>query len=235
MRTPIPIAGVVGLAASVVAIGLWTIEQLTGGIVFEFLTIPFKLAVLASPLFFLSDLSAFLHQRPRVAAVLGLALVAATLCAMLVYLPWRSSFAEHFNNNVYRWYYEGMPRKEGDFADWQMSWARHIPHLIEAALVMVYYFAIITACTVWRLGRVGGAVVAVVGYLLLFLVPMFTGLIDWDYDTFLKGIAFDSISMDLVPIYFWYAGDYSIFLYAFMLIFFGVSGAVFYVRPRSAG
>ena len=46
-----------------------------------------------------------------------------------------------------------------------------------------------------------------------------------DYDTFLKGIAFDSISMDLFPVYFWHAGDYFIFLYAFMLIFFGVSTA----------
>jgi hypothetical protein len=235
MRTPVPIAGVVGLTASAVAIGLWAAEQLTGQIAFEFLTIPFKLAVLTAPLFFLSDLSVFLHRRPRVAVVLGVALVAATLCAMFVYLPWRPSFAQHFNNAVYRWYYEGMPAKEGDFADWQTGWVRHVPHTIEAGLVIVYYLATISACTVWRLRRVGGAVVAVLGYVLLFLVPMFTGLILWDYDTFLKGIAFDSISMDLFPVYFWHAGDYSIFLYAFMLIFFAVSSAFFYVRPRNVG
>ena len=238
MRTPIPIAGTIGLAASALAIGLWTIEQLTGKMVFEFLTIPFKLAVLAAPLFFLSDLSAFLHRRPRAAVGLGLVLVAATLCALLAYLPWRQSFAAHFNNDVYRWYYEHydrMPASEGDFADWQTKWAHHVPHMIEAGLVLVYYIAIIAACTVWRLRRVGGAVVAVVGYLLLFLVPMFTGLILWDYDTFLKGIAFDSISMDLFPVYIWHAGDYSVFLYAFMLIFFGVSATFFYVRPRKAG
>ena len=68
-----------------------------------------------------------------------------------------------------------------------------------------------------------------------FLAPLFTGLILWDYDTFLKGIAFDSISMDLFPIYFWHAGDYSIFLYAFMFIFFGVTGAFFYVRQQNVG
>src|SRR5262245_60697668 len=113
MRTPIPVAGVVGLVASAAAIGLWTAEQLSGQMAFELLAIPFKLAILAAPLFFLSDLSAFLQGRPRVAVGLGLLLVATTVCAMWVYLPWRSVFAEHFNNAVYRWYYEGMPVKEG--------------------------------------------------------------------------------------------------------------------------
>jgi hypothetical protein len=239
MRTPIPIAGVVGLAASAVAIGLWTVEQLTGQMAFEFLTIPFKLVILAAPLFFLSDLSAFLHRRPRVAVGLGFALVAATLCAMAAYLPWREAFTHHFSNAVYRWYYSDMPSQHpgyyGDFAGWQARWTRGVPHAIEAGLVLVYYAVIITVCTLWRLRRMSAAVLAVAGYLLLFLVPMFAGLIAWDYDTFLMGIALDSISMDLFPVYFWHAGDYSIFLYAFMLIFFVVTGAFFYVRPRNAG
>jgi hypothetical protein len=239
MRTPIPIAGVVGLAASALAIGLWTAEQLTGQMAFEFLTMPFKLAVLVAPLFFLSDLSVFLHQRPRVAVGLGVAVVAATLCAMLAYLPWRETFTHHFSNAIYRWYYADMPSHHpgyyGDFADWQARWARHVPHAIEAALVFAYYGLVITACTLWRLRRVSGAVIAVIGYLLLLLVPMITGLIVWDYDTFLRGIAFDSISMDLFPVYFWHAGDYSIFLYVFMLIFFGVTAAFIYVRPRNVG
>lgn len=239
MRTRIPIAGAVGLAASAVAVGLWIAEQLTGQMAFEFLTIPFKLVLLAAPLFFLSDLSAFLHRRRQLAVGLGLTLVAATLCAMLAYLPWREAFTRHFSNAVYRWYYADMPSQHpgyyGDFADWQARWARHVPHAIEAGLVFAYYGIIITASTFWRLRRATGAVIAVVGYLLLFLVPMFTDLIAWDYDTFLMGIAFDSISMDLFPVYFWHAGDYSIFLYAFMLIFFGVTAAFFYVRPRNAG
>jgi hypothetical protein len=234
-RTPIPIAGIVGLVASAAAIGLWTVEQLTESMAFEFLTIPFKLAILVAPLFFLSDLSSLLHQRSRVAAVLGFALIGVTLCAMAAYLPWRSNFAEHFNNAVYRWYYEGMPSTENDFPDWMASWSRHIPHMIEAGLVTVYYMVIITACTIRRLSRARGMIVAVLGYLLLYLVPLFTGLILWDYDTFLKGIAFNSISMDLFPIIVWHAGDYSIFLYVFMFIFFGISAVFFHVRPRNAG
>ncbi len=239
MLTRIPVAGVIGLAASAAAVGLWIVEQVTGRLAFELLTIPFKVVLLASPLFFLSDLSAFLHRRPRLAMGLGLSLVVATLCAMLAYLPWREAFTHHFSNAVYRWYYSNMPSEfpgyYGDFADWQARWAHHVPHAIEAGLVFAYYGGIIAACTFWRLRRWTGAVIAVVGYLLLFLVPIFTGLIVWDYDTFLMGIAFDSISMDLFPVFFWHAGDYSIFLYAFMLIFFGVTTAFFYLTPRNTG
>jgi hypothetical protein len=50
-------------------------SECTGQMAFEFMTIPFKLVLLASPLFFLSDLSAFLHRRPRLAIGLGLSLV----------------------------------------------------------------------------------------------------------------------------------------------------------------
>jgi hypothetical protein len=238
MRKLLSLTGFIGLAASFVAIALWTAEQLSGQMLFELLTIPFKLILLAAPLFFLSDLSAFLYRRPRVAMALGFTLVAVTLCAMLAYLPWREAFTHHFSNSVYKWYYSDMPSQHpgiyGDFAAWQKQWARHIPHAIEAGLVLVYYTIIIAACTLWRLNRVRGAIIAIAGYLLLFLVPIFTGLIVWDYDTFLKGIAFDSISMDLFPVFFWHAGDYSIFLYAFMFIFFGVTATFIYLKPRVA-
>jgi len=219
-----------------VAIGLWTAEQLSGQMAFEFLTIPFKLILLAAPLFFLSDLSAFLYRRPQVAIALGFTLVAVTLGAMLAYLPWREAFTHHFSNSSYRWYYSNMPSQYpglyGDFANWQTQWAQHIPHAIEAGLVLVYYSIIIATCTLWRLCRVNGAMIAIAGHLLLFLVPMFTGLIIWDYDIFLKGIAFDSISMDLFPLFFWHAGDNSIFLYAFMFIFFSVTAPFVYLKPR---
>jgi hypothetical protein len=235
-RKLLSLTGFIGLAASLVAIGLWTAEQLSGWLAFELLTIPFKLILLAAPLFFLSDLSAFLYWRPRVAIALGFTLVAVTLCAMLAYLPWRETFTHHFSNSSYRWYYSNMPSQYpglyGDFGEWQKQWAQHIPHAIEAGLVFVYYSIIIAACTLWRLRRVSGAIIAIVGYLLLFLVPTFTGLIIWDYDIFLKGIAFDSISMDLFPAFFWHAGDYSIFLYAFMFIFFSVTATFTYLRPR---
>ena len=234
MRTRLPTSAIVGLAAAVLAIGLWAVEQLSGQMVFEILTAPAKLALLAAPFFFLADLSDFLHRRPRVAVSLGLVLIAVTLGAMAAYLPWRSAFAEHFNNGVYRWYYEGMLHKESDFAEWEKAWVQHRPHLFEAGLVLVYYAHLITLCTVWRLRHVGSAVVTMLGYALLFIGPIVTNLIAWDYDTFLMGIALDSISMDLFPVYFWHAGDYSIFLYVFMLIFFGISSAFYYLRPRHA-
>jgi hypothetical protein len=237
-RASFPAAGVIGLAASAAAIGLWTVERLTELLVVVFLTAPFKLALLAAPLFFLSDLSAFLHGRPRVAVSLYLALVTVTLCAMLAYLPWRHTFTEHFSNEAYRWYYDGMLAKHGgdedDFADWQRSWANYTPHIIEAGLVLAYYGALIKACTARRLSKRGGALIAAGGYALLWLIPLLGGLILWDYDIFLKGIVFDSISLDLLPLLWWRPWDYSIFLYIFMLIFFGVCTAFFLFKPRSA-
>lgn len=236
MRRPVPITGIVGLLASAAAIGLWAAEQLTGNLTYELLTIPAKLALLAAPFFFISKLSEFLHGRPRVAVGLGLTLVMVTLGAMLAYLPWRQSFTEHFSNDVYRWYFNGMPRKHngfyGDFTDWQRQWAHHIPHAIEAGLALAYHGFIIAICALRRWSILGGAAIAAAGYAMLLFVPMLTGLIVWDYDTFLKGIAFDSISMDLFPGGFWHAGDYSIFLYVFMLIFLGITTTFFYACPR---
>lgn len=203
---------------------------------FEYLTIPFKLALLAAPLFFLSDLSEFLHGRPRIALGLGVVLVAVTFGAMLTYLPWRDAFAQHFNNASYRWYYDYTNPKtigtESEFTDWKKSWEHHVPHRIEAALVVACFSVLLTACSAWRLRRISGAVVASIGYALLFIVPLATGLIDWDYDVFLRGVAFDSISMDLFPVGIWFAGDYSIFLYTFMFIFFGISALFFLAKSQ---
>jgi hypothetical protein len=232
----LPISARVGLIASVGAIGFWIVEQLTGLVAFEFLTIPFKLVLLATPLFLLSDLSSLLRGRPQLTIGLGVVLGSMTLGAMLAYLPWRDTFAHHFNNDVYRWYYGDTNPKsfgaESEFTAWQKSWAHHVPHRIEATLLVAYYGLLLTACSAFRLNRVGSAIVAVIGYAALFIVPLATGLIVWDYDTFLRGIAFDSISMDLVPVGIWFAGDYSIFLYTFMFIFFGVCSMFFWTKSQ---
>jgi len=211
---------------------------MTGTMAFEVATIPFKVVLLASPLVFVFHLSALLHKRTRLAISLGTALVAITLLGMVLYLPWRNTFARHFSNNVYRWYYADIPvERQGSYGDveaWKISWERHIPHAIETALVFGYYGILITISTIRRLSKVGGAFLALAGYALLLLIPLFTGLIDWDYDTFLHGIAFDSISMDLFPPAFWFAGDHSIFLYSFFFIFFAVTGVFFSFTPRFA-
>jgi hypothetical protein len=236
MRTKVPATAIVGLAASVLAIILWAAEQLTDSFIFEMLTMQVKVVVIAMPLFFLSDLSGFLNRRPRVALGLGGLLIAATLGAMLAYLPWRSVFAGHFNNDTYRWYYEGMPvpASVSGFGDWQKGWSHGLPQMIEAGIVLVYYTVLIAGCTLFRLGRFGGAAVGLCGYGLLVVLPTATDLIRWEYDIFLRGIALDSISLDLTPLLFWYAKDFSIFLYAFMLIFFAVSAAFIYrmAHPR---
>lgn len=205
---------------------------------FEVATIPFKVVLLASPIVFVFHLSALLHKRTRLAISLGTALVAITLLSMVLYLPWRDTFARHFSNDVYRWYYADIPAERqssyGDVEVWKRFWERRIPHVIEAALVIGYYGLVIAIATIRRLSRIAGALLVLLGYSILLFVPLLTGLVDWDYDTFLRGIAFDSISMDLVPPFFWVAGDYSIFLYSFFFIFFAVSAVFFRLTQRSA-
>ncbi len=233
--TRLPRSGLIGLIASAAAIVLWVLEQLSGFMLFELLTIPFKVILLAAPLLFLPELSARLHRRPQLAFVLYLVLVAVTLLAILSYLPWRQTFTAHFGNDAYRWYHEGSTVPEflnSDLAKWQVDWTHHLPHKLEAGLLLFYYALLIGACTLLRLSKVSGAGVAILAYGVLFLVPNFIGLVLWDYDVFLKGIAFDSISLDLNPLYFWFAGDHSIFLYVLMLIFFAVT-ALFICRPSS--
>ena len=231
----VPKSGIIGLAASTGAISLWVIEQWSGQMLFEFLTIPFKVTLLAAPLFLMSDLSALLHRRPRFAAIIAIALIVITLCAIAAYLPWRYTFVSHFSNDVYRWYFNGMRERFGglaaDVAEWEQMWDRGVPHMKEAALLITYYIGLIAACTFWRLGRAGGAALALAGYGFLFVAPIFSGLVLWDYDTFLKGIVFDSISLDLTPYAFWFAGDYSLFLYIFLFIFFAVCTTAFLCEP----
>lgn len=236
MRNSVPTAGLVGLIAAAAAAGLWSAEHLTGQAVFAYLAIPVKVVLFAAPLFFLSDLSGLLHGRPRLAAWLALTLIVATIGSMLAYLPWREAFARRFGNSQYRWYYEGMPSAypgSHPFSEWQRSWEQRLPHQIEFGLVMVYYVLLISVCTALRLGRMSGAAVAVAGYVLLFLVPLLTGLVLWDYDIFLRGIALDSISMDLTPVIGWLPQDNSIFFYTFMLIFFCICAGFFWAAPRS--
>lgn len=233
MSRRIPTTIIIGLVASAIAVSFWTIEQLTGLLIFEIFTIPVKIAVLVAPFFCLSDLSNLLYRRPKLALRLGITLIIVTLGTMLLYLPWRSAFVTHFSSDWYRWYHEGTRVQSIAFFEWKKEWEHHIPHMIETGIVLVYYTTVISACCIWRLCRVGGAIVAFVGYLMLYYIPIFTGLIVWDFDTFLEGIAFDSISMDLTPLVWWFALDTSIFLYMFMLIFFGVIVGFFNISSRN--
>jgi hypothetical protein len=223
----VPKTGRIGLAASAVAILLWIFEQLSDdpfATVFAFSTVPFKLTLFASFLFFIPDLSRFLWGRFRLASMLAGTLVVVTWLAMLAYLPLRQTFVETFDSPNYHWYHDGMAVPHGDFPQWKADWNRGRPHVIEGAMVLAFYGALMMVCAYRRWRLVGGAIPITLGaYLFLELTPLYYGLIVWDYDEFLKGIVFDSISLDLHPLVFWYPADFSIFLYAFAFIFFGLT------------
>jgi hypothetical protein len=156
--------------------------------------------------------------------------VIVTVAVAAAYLPWRDSFCHHFNNAIYRWYWSGLLRESsgyyGDFDAWLAGWRSGRPHLLEFGILIGFYALIVGGCYFFRLRRLGGFVLAGAAYAFLLIVPIATELIVWDYDTFLRGIAFDSISMDLFPLGLWFSGDYTIFLYAFLLIFFTAAATI---------
>jgi hypothetical protein len=228
----IPKSGRIGLFASIIAIVLWTLEHLSDprgiGMVFAFSTVPFKLAIFGAFLFFISDLSRLLVGRFRLAMTLAVTLIVITCAAIGAYLPFRQLFAETFDAAQYHWYHEGMAVKHGDFPQWQADWNHKTPHIIEASMVVVFYGVLMIVCAFRRWRVFGGAIpIAVGAYLFLEFTPLYFGLLVWDYDEFLKGIVFDSISLDLSPLAFWWPCDFSIFLYALSFIFFSVTTAFF--------
>jgi hypothetical protein len=207
----------------------WTLQQLLGHPAFAFLTFPFRLALFVVVPFFYRDLSAFLFERRRIAFLLLATLVTVTMLAVVAYLPWRDSFAVRFNNDSYRWYHN-HPRQDYELPgleSWRIQWEQRLPHLIESCLLIAYYSAIIAICSCRRLQRTGSLLLALAGYAFLGILPNAAGLLKWDYDLFLGGIIFDSISVDFFPLAFWFPGDHSIFFYSFMFIFFAVCSAFF--------
>lgn len=101
---------------------------------------------------------------------------------------------------------------------------------MEFGILITFYAFIVGCCCAFRVRWLTGFVLAGAAYAFLLIVPLATRLIVWDYDTFLRGIAFDSISMDLFPLGIWFSGDYTIFLYVFLLIFFTAAAAVTFYR-----
>ncbi len=224
LKPRLSVAGLIGLVASAAAIGLWLAAAVTQQMVISLILIPCKLALLAAPLFFYHDLSGFLHRRKRLAVALGMTIITVNVLAAMAYLPFRESFLRKFSTDTYYWY-SSIPRpNESGFPPgidaWRNGWNRGVPHFIEATLLVAYYGTILSICSLWRLDRVSSLMVGLGGYAMLLIVPMATGLIKYDFDVFLRGIAFDSISMDLFPFFAMFAGGYSIFLFVFQFIFF---------------
>lgn len=225
MNQRLPKTVLLGLCAAIGATILWAAEQTTGSLVFEDLTVPVKFVLLVTFPLFLPDLSCLLHARRRVALSFALTSVFVTTAAAAVYLPWRDQFGHQFSNDLYKWYYTTSSANHlsypPDFDAWLAGWQAYRPHLLEFGILVGFYAIIASGCYYFHFRRLGGFVLAAIAYVYLLFVPIATGLIQWSYDTFLRGIAFDSISFDMHPFGIWCARDYSIFLYVFLLVFFG--------------
>lgn len=235
MSRRFPTAVLVGLGAALAGMVLWTTEQLTGSWFFGILAVTAKLVLLVAFPWCLPDLSAHFHVRPlRSALLFAVTAILITTAVAAAYLPWRDSFCRHFNNDAYRWYWSGLtetyPGQYKDFNAWLAGWRSGRTHLLEFAVLTGFYVLTTAGLSLFRLRRSGGWALAGAAYAFLLVVPVATGLIVWDYDIFLRGIASDSISLDLFPFTFWFSGDHTIFFYVFFFVFFAVA-ALFVTHP----
>jgi hypothetical protein len=108
------------------------------------------------------------------------------------------------SNAVYRWFWSGLPGEnsgyDGSFDAWLADSRSGRHHPLEFGILLGFYSLIVSGCYFFRLRLRGGFVLAAAAYCFLLIVPIATGLIVWDYDMFLHGIALDSISLALIPI-----------------------------------
>ncbi|MBL8816278.1 MAG: hypothetical protein JNL58_09625 [Planctomyces sp.] len=237
LRGRLPISVYVGLLLSIASIGLWTAWCFSEQRVFMFLTIPLRLALLGTPVLFYKDLSKFLYRRTHIAIVLGLTLIATTIFAGAAYLPRRESFLKKFNNDACYSFSTrpgwGSSKFPPHYGKWLNRWNRRIPHVMEVLMTVIVFSGILSVCTVFRLDQIGGLILTISSYVWLFIAPIIAGLIAYDFDIFLKGIVFDSISLDLLPFTAMFPGPQSIFLFVLYLIFFSVSALFMFTAPRS--
>ena len=172
----------------------------------------------------LFQLSTTLHDDGPAARRFALRGTLVTALAVAAYLPFRTAFCRSTASASVRAYYDALPLEHAGgypgFERWQRMFAHGQIHLLELALLVAFYGLI--AWALWRIrSGVAAAVAATAGgYLLLAIAPIALGLVVWDYDTFLLGLVFDSISIDL-----WLPGVWtnSIFLDVFLLLLFAVA------------
>lgn len=126
----------------------------------------------------------------------------------------REPLAAYTSDHIVRFYYLHTPALDEfpyiGLKEWRAQWARGIPQAKEGVLMAIvlgglvlpgYFFG-----SRWEaLAFTSAILIGVCSFL-----PPALGLILWDYDTFLGGVFFDLLSLDLLPIMWWFVGGSSV-------------------------
>jgi len=136
----------------------------------------------------------------------------------------REPLARVVSDEVVRFYYLRSPVLDGmhyiGLEEWRVQWSHWIPQAKDLSLMMLSLAVIVVPAyylgSRWEARAFSSAMLIGVCSLL----PPAIGLVLWDYDTFLGGVFFDLLSLDLLPMLWWFVGGSSIVLFALSASFY---------------
>lgn len=211
-----------GLAA-ISGIAAWVLEWHLGVLALSAVVVVAKLIGFIALVFCVQKLGPLLFGSWRAGSALWLTLSASSILSLFACLPFRVWMPQWANDGMRRWYYEGMPRPEGDYQQWLTAWQGFVPHLFEASVLMVFFAILVAPCVLFRIRMQSAVLVCLLGYALLAVAPIWSGLLAFDYDTFHLGIAVDSIALSIWPMGLGYSDAHTIFALGFLAVFFTAS------------
>lgn len=213
---PFRLGGLAAISGTVA----WVLEWHLGVPTLSAVVVVAKLIGFIALVFCVQRLGPSLFGSWRAGAVLWLTLSVSSIVSLFACLPFRNWMPKWANDSMRRWYYEGMPRPEGDYQEWLTAWQGFRPHLFEASVLMAFFAIIVAPCVMFRLRLQGAALVCLLGIALLAVAPVWSGLLAFDYDTFQLGIAVDSIALSIWPMGLGYSDAHTIFALGFLAVFF---------------
>lgn len=182
--------------------------------------------------FCLRTIAPLLHGSWRRALSLWAILSVASLAALYSAIPFRLWMPHWANDGRRRWYYEGMPQPEGDYARWLADWHRFGPHFFEAGVLLVFFALLLAPCVFIRMRLQWAAVSCLASCAWLAIAPVSHDLLEFDYDTFQLGIALDSIALSLWPMGLAYSDAHCIFTLGFLAVIFAAVRVFFVLLPQ---
>jgi len=133
---------------------------------------------------------------------------------VLYILLGRETLAEYVSDHVVRFYYLNSPVLDEfpyiGLEEWRAQWTRGIPQAKEVVLMAIFLVGLVAPGYFFGSRWEALAFASVMLIAVCSLLPLAFGLVLWDYDTFLGGVFFDLLSLELLPIMWWFVGGSSV-------------------------
>ncbi len=174
-----------------------------------------------------------LHRNSRNATAFVLFFTISYLSLWTLYLLLgRELLATYASDSVVRFYYLRSPVLDEfhyiGLEEWREDWARLIPQAKEILLMAICLITLVVPGYLFGPRRRAIVISTLILVLACVILPVVLGLVIWDYDTFLGGVFFDLLSLELIPVFWWHAGPTSVVFFALTTVFY--SGLLIFCR-----